>query len=283
MPFSLHHATCNAFKKGSPLNAIFLGLANIHSCALLRLKKFVSFSKVHLATSFFNGKVGIFFLGRKKKCLSLVCCAYTVIDFRVCRLDGAKGSNKISFEVLGGKRRLLNPHGGLQAQSSVQSCTQKTKSNPFNHHNFWGPQNGAGLSTRDKNWGCFYLLSKATLFFFSPIQYFHYASKTYHEKKAVWEEALENYRSSLLCLHYYCRLLAKHYFFSFHNARPTVEEKTHSFLTSTYNCKSRNLLFDFSFHYVFNLHFVGLIYIFFCLDVYIWGCDGFTVTSQWIS
>ena len=203
------------------------------------------------------------FSWQKKKCLSLVCCAYTVIDFRVCRLDGAKGSNKISFEVLGGKRRLLNPHGGLQAQSSVQSCTQKTKSNPFNHHNFWGPQNGAGLSTRDKNWGCFYLLSKAASFFFSPIQYFHYASKTYHEKKAVWEEALENYRSSLLCLHYYCRLLAKHYFFSFHNARPTVEEKTHSFLTSTYNCKSRNLLFDFSFHYVFNLHFVGMIYIFF--------------------
>ena len=39
--------------------------------------------------------------------------------------------------------------------------------------------------------------------------------------------------------------------------------KKHSFLTSTYNCKSRNLLFDFSFHYVFNLHFVGMIYIFF--------------------
>ena len=59
--------------------------------------------------------------------------------------------------------------------------------------------------------------------------------------------------------------------------------KNIQFLTSTYNCKTRNLLFDFSFHFVFNLHFVGLIYIFFCLDVYIWGCDGFTVTSQWIS
>ena len=162
----------------------FLGLANIHSCALLRLKKFVSFSKVHLATSFFNGKVGIFFLGRKKKCLSLVCCAYTVIDFRVCRLDGAKGSNKISFEVLGGKRRLLNPHGGLQAQSSVQSCTQKTKSNPFNHHNFWGPQNGAGLSTRDKNWGCFYLLSKATIFFLFPYPIFSLCLKNLSWEKS---------------------------------------------------------------------------------------------------
>ena len=116
---------------------------------------------------------------------------------------------------------------------------------------------------------CSARLLSSCFFFFSPIQYFHYASKTYHEKKAVWEEALENYRSSLLCLHYYCRLLAKHYFFSFHNARPTVEEKTYIFLTSTYNCKTRNLLFDFSFHFVFNLHFVGLIYIFFCLDVYI--------------
>ena len=67
MPFSLHHATCNAFKKGSPLNAIFLGLANIHSCALLRLKN-LYLSKVHLATSFFNGKVGIFLAEKKNVC-----------------------------------------------------------------------------------------------------------------------------------------------------------------------------------------------------------------------
>ena len=84
--------------------------------------------------------------------MSEIKSSYTRLLVHVPRMvfsfDGAKGS-KISFEVLKTRGRKgswipwLMPNARdrhwrtlEEAQSSVQSCTQKTKSNPFNHHNF---------------------------------------------------------------------------------------------------------------------------------------------------